>query len=462
MITNNHVLGKTDLENDNYIEFSINNEKEYRKIHINKKNRIIFTNETLDSTIIEIKPSKDNINTFLDLDETINKDYNLLEKIYKKKSVYLLHYPKGNIIEVSYGQITSLTDSIYHLCITDKGSSGSPILSLDSFKVIGIHNQASHFKFNKGIFIKNALNAFYDENKDMFYKSIKQKKIKNEMTINYNVRDYDYIRIFSKKFVDNNKNNCKMVINGKEEMGICEYINKNDLQTNSKSLEIKIKEIKTIYDMSYMFFECRRLTFISSNWNTHNVTNMSYMFSSCLSLKYLYDIMNWNTSNVTNMKGMFELCISLASLPDISNWDTSNVQDMSFMFNKCSSLISLPDISKWNLSKVTDLSWIFKECSSLKSFPEISKWNISNVTNMSFMFNKCSSLKSLPDISQWDTSKVSNMSNMFSGCSSLKSLPNISVWNTNNVTCMTSMFNECKKLKDIPKKFSEQTSNNNY
>ena len=37
LITNNHVLGKTDLENDNYIEFSINNEKEYRKIHINKK-----------------------------------------------------------------------------------------------------------------------------------------------------------------------------------------------------------------------------------------------------------------------------------------------------------------------------------------------------------------------------------------------------------------------------------------
>ena len=72
-----------------------------------------------------------------------------------------------------------------------------------------------------------------------------------------------------------------------------------------------------------------------SNWNTNNVTNMSYMFSYCKSLTSLPDISNWNTNNVTNMSYMFYNCESLTSLPDISNW---NVTDMIYMFYNCYSL----------------------------------------------------------------------------------------------------------------------------
>ena len=43
---------------------------------------------------------------------------------------------------------------------------------------------------------------------------------------------------------------------------------------------------------------------------------------------------------------MFNGCNSLISLPDISNWNTKNVTNMSYMFSDCSSLISLPNISK--------------------------------------------------------------------------------------------------------------------
>jgi len=38
------------------------------------------------------------------------------------------------------------------------------------------------------------------------------------------ILDYDYLRIFSKKFVENNKQNCKLVIN-EEETELSEYIN---------------------------------------------------------------------------------------------------------------------------------------------------------------------------------------------------------------------------------------------
>lgn len=44
------------------------------------------------------------------------------------------------------------------------------------------------------------------------------------------------------------------------------------------------------------------------------------------------DTSGWNTSNVTNMCYMFGSCLSLTSL-DVSNWDTSKVADMYAMFN---------------------------------------------------------------------------------------------------------------------------------
>ena len=44
-----------------------------------------------------------------------------------------------------------------------------------------------------------------------------------------------------------------------------------------------------------------------SNFNTNNVTDMSYMFSECSSLKEL-NLNNFNTNNVTNMREMFRGC----------------------------------------------------------------------------------------------------------------------------------------------------------
>ena len=83
--------------------------------------------------------------------------------------------------------------------------------------------------------------------------------------------------------------------------------------------------------------------------------------------------------NITNMSYMFYKCSSLSSLPDISKWNTSNVNNMSYMFYECSSLSSIPDISKWNTSNVNNMSYMFDKCFSLSCLPNISKWNISNV-----------------------------------------------------------------------------------
>ena len=57
-----------------------------------------------------------------------------------------------------------------------------------------------------------------------------------------------------------------------------------------------------------MFSECSSLAELNlDNFNSNNVTNMSYMFVGCSSLKEL-NLNNFNSNNVTNMNGMFSGC----------------------------------------------------------------------------------------------------------------------------------------------------------
>jgi surface protein len=82
------------------------------------------------------------------------------------------------------------------------------------------------------------------------------------------------------------------------------------------------------------------------------------MFESCSGLTNL-DVSNFNTSNVTNMSYMFCTCSGLTNL-DLSNFITSNVTNMSAMFRYCKSLTNL-DIRKFGFTKVTNYSGMFDE-----------------------------------------------------------------------------------------------------
>ena len=63
--------------------------------------------------------------------------------------------------------------------------------------------------------------------------------------------------------------------------------------------------------MSDMFSWCSSLININlSNFNTNNVTDMSWMFGRCLSLTNI-NLSNFNTNNVNNMWGMFYGCEKL-------------------------------------------------------------------------------------------------------------------------------------------------------
>ena len=67
----------------------------------------------------------------------------------------------------------------------------------------------------------------------------------------------DKINLFGYKFVENNKNNCKMIIDNME----YEITNKYDIKNYKYNrLSIKLKGIEKISDMSHMFFACPLLS----------------------------------------------------------------------------------------------------------------------------------------------------------------------------------------------------------
>ncbi|NUG67775.1 BspA family leucine-rich repeat surface protein [Lactobacillus mellis] len=225
---------------------------------------------------------------------------------------------------------------------------------------------------------------------------------------------------------------------------------------NSRGLFSFLYNLKTIQglenldtsqvtDMSYMFFTCMELTNLDlSSFDTSQVTDMSAMFfNNCYGLTSL-DVSHFNTSRVTNMDRMFGSCPSLLNL-DVSHFDTSQVTNMSNMFLNCFGLTSL-DVSHFDTSQVTNMSNMFNNCLRLTSL-DVSHFNTSKVTDMKEMFASCGNLTNL-DVSHFDTSKVTDMSQMFYSCSNLPSL-NVSHFDTSQVTSMSWMFRYCGRLTNI-------------
>ena len=291
-----------------------------------------------------------------------------------------------------------------------------------------------------------------------------QEKIKYKILISKkDNKENNKVKIFDDKFVKENKSNFKLIYNGEElELQSLLEISKDKA---SNIVEIELKQINQITNLSNMFYECKNLYSCSglSKLNIENVSDLSSLFRNCLNILKLPDISNWNTSNVNNMSYLFSGCNCLLSIPDISKWDTSNITNFSYMFTGCKNILDLPDISKWNTSKCIKMNNMFQGCTNLKKLPDISKWDVGIVNNMSYMFYDCKLLSCLPDISVWDTKEVVNMSSMFYQCSELNSLPNLDKWNVSNLKKYMFMFTNCKLTLNIPafSKLSNQALNIN-
>ena len=312
LITNNHVLKEEDIKNDEIIELTIYNnireENEDISIKIDDS-RIRYTNSEIDITIIEIKPEKDKIENYLEIDEE-----KMTEKQYRKSSIYILHYPNEKY--VSYGLINELREykTIIHYCNTENGASGSPILSLKSNKVIGVHYGGIK-KYNYGTYIKYAI---YEINK----------KYKNEINLKYITKEEKEENIFGEEFVENNKNNIELEINGEKS----KLIKKYKLIKGVNNIKMIIKNRLT--NLEYMFYWCNTLKDINElkYLDTKDINNFEYMFCGCSSLSDIKPLQNWNVSNGNNFEGMFYGCSSLSDIKPLQNWNVSKSK-LSNIFN---------------------------------------------------------------------------------------------------------------------------------
>ena len=185
------------------------------------------------------------------------------------------------------------------------------------------------------------------------------------------------------------------------------------------------------------------VVFEQSFANYHELPNASWMFSGCENLKSIDGMSNFNTSNVTDMSYMFSLCGQLQNL-DLSNFNTSKVTNMAQMFSNCQTLENL-NLSNFVTNNVTDMNGMFIACSKLRNL-YISSFNTSNVTNMSYMFTSCQLLTSL-NVASFNTISVTNMEGMFTACFNLKTIYASERWNTAGVTSSNSMFDGCNSLK---------------
>lgn len=207
---------------------------------------------------------------------------------------------------------------------------------------------------------------------------------------------------------------------------------------------LNLLDTSKVTNMSYMFSGCTSLKHVDiSSWDMSKVTNMSYMFNGCNSLKYT-DVSKWNLQSANIMEGIFFDCYALSGI-NVSRWNIANATNIMKMFFNCRSLTEL-EVGSWNTEKVTQMHALFGDCWKLKTV-NVTNWNVSNAKDMSAVFYDCIALESV-DVSKWKVTTAQQQERMFYHCHNLSEL-NFGEWDTTKVSNMSEMFKECYRLQTV-------------
>ena len=186
LMTNYHVIDDNFIETNKQLNVYIN--QKLKVLNINKNSKI-YSSVIMKYDLMIIKIKEEDIKYDLDIDDNIYVDDSI--NSYKEDSIYILHYPNNGNISVSFGYGINKNDEydIKHLLSTDSGSSGEPILSLSTNKIIGIHKGFVRKKyeiFNIGTYLKYPLDELNKNNN-----SNKNNNIKNEIKIQLKINKDD-------------------------------------------------------------------------------------------------------------------------------------------------------------------------------------------------------------------------------------------------------------------------------
>ncbi len=261
-----------------------------------------------------------------------------------------------------------------------------------------------------------------------------------------------------------------------------------------------------VTDMESLFQGCLSLTKIDlTGFDTHQVTNMDYMFWECQHLQTIYVGNGWTTANVNSGVGMFNKCFSLEGSAgtqydhDIHGGEvdvrqfahvdgglgspgllsgkieayvqkSTDYKTLTFYYDAMrlvrggetydlNTSTNRPGWDDYRPTYVTTVifdplfanarptstcQW-FYNMTNLSDIQGLEYLNTSEVTTMNQMFRYCRSLTNL-DLSSFDTQKVTDMGSMFNACAGLKNI-DLSSFNTNHRMSFNWMFGDCTSLE---------------
>ena len=310
LITNNHIIDNNFLAKEKELIIYFEEKKIQKKIINLKYDRFKFSDKNLDVTVIEIV-DEDLIDNFFEVDE--DKIYN---NEFINESVFNLQFCQREKLKISLGKILkklSKKSRFLYEAGTEYGSSGSPIILNNEFKVIGIHKGAlkktiNNNKINVGIYLeqiiklipksshldnKNVIKCVYDIKKKDVDKDIKV--FDNINYIEKNIKSISILREDEKKREVKGGGKCRFEKEGK--------------YTIFYSLD------NSAYNLNDLFRDCSNLIKIyMPSFTDNKILCMSRMFKECVSLENINFLSSFNTKNVNNISDMFSNCYYLENI----------------------------------------------------------------------------------------------------------------------------------------------------
>ncbi len=188
--------------------------------------------------------------------------------------------------------------------------------------------------------------------------------------------------------------------------------------TNAQTVDVSLIDTSSTQYMIFTFSGCESLSEIDlSTFNTEQLITPYLMFYECYGADVV-DLSNWTFNDNTKLAWEMEYFGTYDTIRNVtrfitSNVDTSNVTDMSYMFYDLKNVSEL-DLSSFDTSNVTDMSSMFYSFGryASESSLDCSSFDTSNVVSMQNMFAYCQSLRSL-DVSSFNTQNVTIASGMF-------------------------------------------------
>ena len=217
-----------------------------------------------------------------------------------------------------------------------------------------------------------------------------------------------------------------------------------------------------------------------SGWDTHNIVDMSYMFSKTKNVKQVIfgnidmrnarilarlfycnkdiskvDLSGIKVENIESTNSMFYLCLNLSSIRLWDGYQLDKGFEFSNMFRGCAKLIDL-ELNHFDLNQVINDSGqgiiqggstVFSECEKLEKL-DLSNCNINSEISLEGYFSKCYELKEIifPEIREAKRVKLLNMDDAFSYCVSLNRL-DLSIFDASDIKQCIEPFYACTKLK---------------